>query len=311
MSRSSLHALLFAILLSPASAQAQESGSPDSLKEIVVQAKIPKHGDFMGFGFDSLWMMSSGALIRVDPADNSFTETEIKGSFGRYRGIAIGEDAVWIPDVGADIIFKVDPQSLQVLKEIPVDMQGSEGSIGVGEGAIWVVIDADSALVRFNVESGTQEAKIALPSSGAGVVVDYGSVWVTADRADELYRIDPKANKLVSTIPVHASPRFIASGENSIWVLNQGDGSVQRIDGETGAVIATIDAGLAGGGGDITTGGGFIWVTTRRIPMVQIDPRRNSVVGKFGALAMGDAIRYGAGSVWISGPSIFRVQPPE
>ena len=31
----------------------------------------------MGFGFHSLWMMSSQHLIRVDPRDNSFVEIDL------------------------------------------------------------------------------------------------------------------------------------------------------------------------------------------------------------------------------------------
>ena len=307
MSPLNLCTLVLAVMLMPMPAEAAARGD---LKDIIVQAKIPKGGDFMGFGFGSLWMMSIGSLIRVNPVDNSFIEIGIKESFGRYRGVGIGEGAVWIPDVGTDIVYKVDPNSNEVVGQIPAQMIGSEGSIGIGEGAIWVVSEIDGTLIRFDAESGMQETTIVLPSSGAGVVVDYGSVWVTSDRADELYQIDPNTNTIVSVLPLHQSPRFIASGENSIWVLNQGDGSVQRIDGETGKLIATIEAGLAGNGGDITTGGGYVWVTTPEVPLAQIDPKTNSLVGKFGTYGMGDAIRYGAESLWISGPSIFRIQPP-
>ncbi len=308
MPQLNLYTLALAVMLTPMPA---EAAARNDLKAIIVQAQIPKAGDFMGFGFGSLWMMSSRRLIRVNPVDNSFVEIGIKGSFGRYRGIGIGEGAIWIPDVGADIVYKVDPEKNEVVGQIPVQMDGSEGSIGVGEGAIWVVSDADGALLRFDIGSGTQEATIALPSGGAGVVVDYGSVWVTSDRTNELYQIDPKTNTIVSVLALHGQPRFISSGEDSIWVLNQGDGSVQRIDGETGKLVATIEAGLAGGGGDITTGGGYVWVTTLGQPLAQIDPTTNTLVGKFGSQRnMGDAIRYGAGSLWISGPFIFRIQPP-
>jgi streptogramin lyase len=306
------YVLAFAVTLMVPPAEAQNSAGSGDV-DIIVQATIAKGGDFMGFGFGSLWMMSAKSLIRVNPADNSFTEIRIKGAGGRYRGIGVGEEAVWIPDVVTDTVFKVDPDNNEVIGRIPAQMIASEGSIGVGEGAIWVFSEAEGKLIRFNAKSGIQEATIALPSSGAGVVVDYGSVWVTSYEGSELYRIDPKTNTIVSISPLHPSPRFIASGENSIWVLNQGDGTVQRIEGATGKLMATIEGGLAGGGGDITTGGGYVWVTTQQIPLAQIDPRTNSLVGKFknyGGNGIGDAIRYGAGSLWISGSSIYRIQPP-
>ena len=246
MSRLNLYTLALTVMLMPMPA---EAAARSDLKDIIVQAKIPKGGDFMGFGFGSLWMMSTGSLIRVNPVDNSFIEIGIKDSFGRYRGIGVGEGAVSIPDVATDIVYKVDPNKNEVVGQIPAQMLGSEGSIGIGEGAIWVVSEIDGTLVRFDAGSGMQEATIVLPSSGAGVVVDYGSVWVTSDQASELYQIDPKTNTIVSVLPLHRRPRFIASGENSIWVLNQGDGSVRRIDGETGKLLITTNdksCGLAG-----------------------------------------------------------------
>src|SRR5206468_3919280 len=42
-----------------------------SIDKLEVQAKIPHRGDFMAFGFGSLWMMSGGKMIRVNPTDNS------------------------------------------------------------------------------------------------------------------------------------------------------------------------------------------------------------------------------------------------
>ena len=75
----------------PAWCFAAEEISADNL---VVQAEIPRYGDFLGFGFASLWMMSGGRLARVDTADNSVVDIEIEGTIGKYRGIAIGEGAV-------------------------------------------------------------------------------------------------------------------------------------------------------------------------------------------------------------------------
>jgi streptogramin lyase len=293
-------------------APAQSDVPPGYNGSLVVQAEIPKSGDFMAFGFDSLWMISGRRLLRVDPKDNSFVEIALKSSIGgRVRGICIGEGAVWVPDVSADLIHKIDPNSNQEIKEIPAQMLGSEGSIGVGEGSVWVVTEEglDRTLARFNAATGEVEAKINLPDSGAAALVDFGSVWVTAGRTGELYRIDPESNTIVSTTSLHEQPRFLTSGEGSIWVLNQGDGTVQRID-PTGNVIATIEAGLVGGGGDITTGGGYVWVTTRSVPVAKIDPKTNTFIGKFYAIGMGDAIRYGAGSLWVSGQAIHRIEPP-
>ena len=133
-------------------------------------------------------------------------------------------------------------------------------------------------------------------------MVDFGSVWVTGSENGELYRIDPKSNAIVSTTRLHDKPRFIASGEGSIWVLNQGDGTVQRIDGRSGEVLATIETIGRLDGGDIVCGGGYVWISVPGTPVAQIDPRTNTLIRRFtGSGLMGDAIRYGAGSLWVWG----------
>lgn len=87
-------------------------------------------------------------------------------------------------------------------------------------------------------------------------------------------------------------------------MLSQGDGTVQRIDGKTGELLATIDTGLSGNDGQIASGGGYVWVTIPGTPVGQIDPKTNTLVHAFEGGDMGDAICYGAGSLWVSGSTI-------
>jgi streptogramin lyase len=300
---------------------AEPSALESSVETLTVEEKIPREGDFLAFGFGSVWMMSDARLVRVDlvrvdPADNSVVDIEVPESSGLVRGIGVGENAVWIPDVLADLVYKVDPATNKVVQSLAAPMNDPEGSIGVGEGAIWVVTEEDDHkyLTRFNAGTGAEEAKISLPG-GIGVVVDYGYVWVTDEKEGELYRIDPRTNSIASATPLRGNPRFITSGEGSVWVLNQSDGTVQRVDGRTGEVAATIETGAPGGrpgrhGGDIATGGGYVWVAMPGMPVAQIDPGTNTLVRRFTGYGMGDAIRFGAGSVWVSGPSIHRIRPP-
>ena len=162
-------------------------------------------------------------------------------------------------------------------------MLSSEASIAVGEGAVWVITaeEIDKTLTRFNAQTGIAEAKISLPSGSSSVVVDYGSVWATGYGSNELYRINPRNNTVTSITKLHAMPRSLTSGEGSIWVFNQGDLSVQRIDPKTGELIATIETELPSSFGDITTGGGYVWVSMPGAPVAQIDPRTNTLTRRF------------------------------
>ncbi|SEI21263.1 hypothetical protein SAMN05216228_106918 [Rhizobium tibeticum] len=122
-------------------------------------------------------------LGRINPADNSTIDIPVEGAIGPYRGIAIGESAVWVPDIGSKTIFKVDPQANRVVMRTAADLFDSEVSIGVGAGAVWVVTmagknvtskDYDRELSRFNASTGVLEATLQFPARGAAAIFDYG-----------------------------------------------------------------------------------------------------------------------------------------
>lgn len=187
----------------------------------------------------------------------------------------------------------------------------------MGEGAVWVITfeTRNKTLTRYNAQSGAVEAKIALPRPGKGVLVAYGSVWVTAANDAELYRIDPMRNGLVSTTAISDSTHILASGDQSVWLAFEKNGVVQRIDPQKGNVIATIETSARDmeSDGDMTAGGGFVWFITRSSTLAQIEPHSNSLKGIFRAesgTVIGRRLEYGAGSLWVSGNSVFRLGSP-
>jgi virginiamycin B lyase len=295
-----LAAVLFSFL---ATTTVSAMDGPD--KPLVIEAKIPRFGDFIRCAFDSVWMMSGAKLVRVNPVDTTFTDTLLKGIHGPFRGIAMGEGALWLPDIGTGTIHRFDPASSAVTLSFPAKLGDREGSIGVGEGSVWVTDKL--LLTRFNAATGAEEAKIELPGDGAGAIAAFGSIWITSPRKNALYRIDPKTNAVMQTTALEARPRFITADQYSLWILDHG-GFVQSVDGKTGEVTATIETGPLGGGGDIDVGGGFIWATSHDIPLMRIDPQSKSMVEKFHNDEVGDALCFGGGAVWISGDAIYRVR---
>jgi virginiamycin B lyase len=151
------------------------------------------------------------------------------------------------------------------------------------------VVVGNRKLGRYSATSGAEEATTSLPSNSQRVLVAFGFVWVSGTGNDELYRIDPATNQIAATIGLRSRPRALAAGEGAIWVCNEGDGTVQRIDGKTDEQIATVGTGTVGLA-DMTVGGGFIRVGTASRDLIQIDPRANSVRGKFKP-ASGDICR--------------------
>ncbi len=107
-----------------------------------------------------------------------------------------------------------------VTLSFPAKLGDREGSIGVGEGSVWVT--DKQLLTRFNAASGAEEAKIELPGEGAGVAVAFGSVWITSPRKNALYRVDPKTNAVAQTTALEPRPRFLTADADSLWILDHG-----------------------------------------------------------------------------------------
>jgi virginiamycin B lyase len=283
------------------------------LPDALIEATISRFGNGMGVGFDSVWIMSGTSLGRIRIGDNSVADIPLPDVLGRSvnADTVTGEGAVWVPDAGHSAIYKIDPGSNQVVRKISADLTPRTESLGVGEGAVWAICGGGYTLKRFATTNGNEQAAITLPARGFGVLVAFGAVWVTSPTNDELYRINPVSNSLMATIELSSRPRFMTASEGSIWVFNDGDGSVQRIGAASSKVVASIPTGAAGNG-TITTGGGYVWASTRSSPIIQIDPRTNTVRGKYHVLIEEyGTLRYGAGSLWLSGGSVRRIRPPE
>lgn len=299
----------FGVLAFPV--MAQENLPNEALS---VEVEYPRSAANTAFGFGALWIANGFQALRLDTATGQVTQINLDGASQKQRKIAIGEGAVWIPDVGADTIFKIDPVGNSVVGAFPIGMLSTQGSVGVGAGSIWVV-SADGfekTLVRLDAETGNQQAKIALPNSGVGVAVGFNSVWVTSGMGDALYRIDANDNTVSATLEVGDGPMFVTTSDDSVWVHIQSDASVIRVDGETGEIAAMIETGLPSGAADIEVGGGYLWMNTPyKVSLAQIDPGTNTLLRTFSGNQGADAVEYGDGALWISGRSIKRVTPPK
>jgi streptogramin lyase len=282
--------------------------------DLVVEAEFSLGSDIIGFGFGSAWGVSGKQLVRIHPANNTVVEIDLNTRHVHsFRSFAFGEGSVWLADTSENKLLKIDPETNQVIKEIPAPMLSGRGSIGVGGGAVWLVTaeNVESTLTRINPANGNVEAKIPLPSRGSGVVFDYRSVWVTAPNSGELYRIDPSTNQITSTTRLHGLPGSIATGEGSIWVVNDRDRIIDRIDPMTDQLVSSIATGLVDPvyGSGIAVGGGYVWVAFYPAAIIQIDPKTNAVLRRFMG-GLGRGVDYGAESLWKAGPSIQRIQPP-
>jgi streptogramin lyase len=294
--------------------------------DLNIEMTIPKPASSMAFGYGALWTMHEGRMLKIDGATVEVTEIEMPGAeaallmmeLDRYRGIAVGEGAVWLADMASSSIFRIDPVTNKVGLTITTDIFGAQGSIAAGFGSVWVVTfdKRDKRLTRYNAVTGASEAAIDLPEAGEGVLAAFGNIWVTAANRPALYRIDPASNRVVGTIATYGRTHLLAADErDSLWLWFDVEGVVQRVDAQTGNITATIETGTSNmeSDGDIAIGNGSVWTINRASIVSRIDMQTNQAAGTYRppiGTSQGRRLRFGSNSIWLSGNAIYRITPP-
>jgi YVTN family beta-propeller protein len=226
-------------------------------------------------------------------------------------------DRVFVPTCGDGVVNEIDPVTDSIVRRIPAPIKrGREGAIAGANEALWIPDNASdstsSAVVRVNVQSGAIEARVPTGVRSDVVVAGFGAIWVSSSAENVVVRIDPSTNRVVARIAVGRSPKFMSAGEGAVWVQNRYDGSVSRIDPATNREVSRIAAWAPTPAGDIAANGGAVWLSVDGSPVIRIDPHTNTVthqyVGGYGI----DAVRWGAGSLWIADHStgdVLRIDP--
>jgi virginiamycin B lyase len=264
-------------------------------------------GDWLAAGAGSIWLSNppAGDVYRLDPGSGRTVGT-IRVPQEPCEASDFGFGALWTATCRVPGLARIDPATNRVRHvrlPVPAELEG-EGSIGAGAGAVWLVVDGPDCtacrVARVDPRSLRVVARVSVEPGSAAVRVGAGAVWVTNPAQSVVQRIDVRLNRVADTTEVGPGARFFAVGEDGVWTLNQGDGSVTRLDPGTGTVAATVPADVQGEGGDLTTGGGWVWARGFGNLLTRIDPQTNSVVERYGPSSGSGAVIVGFGAVWIS-----------
>lgn len=273
---------------------------------------VPGQPDWMAID-KQVWVSNEprNTVSRLDPASDAVTTFTVGKA--PCSGLAAAFGTLWVPNCGDSTVTRLDLTDGTVKATFPVTIADSEGGVAAGAGSFWILTDKTGTLARVDPATNTVVAKIAVAPGSYAAAFGGNAVWVTSSETNVLTRVNAQTNAIEATIPVGPKPRFLTVGEGSVWTLNQGDGSITRIDMRTNAVVATIEAGIPGGGGEISAGEGSIWVTVFEYPITRIDPSTNRVAQQFFG-AGGDSIRAGSGWVWLTNiraGTVWRLDPKQ
>ena len=269
-------------------------------KAALVTLRIPGFADFLALDGDGAWVTNEGRVERLVASESKPVATVPMGS--PCGAMAVDFGSLWVADCKERVVVRIGLTSHNVEAKVATGLADPTGELSIATGAasVWILSDTSGKLARIDPATNTVIATIPVAAGSFAAVFGFGSVWITTTNAGSVQRVDPGTNTVVATIPVGPTPRFLAAGEGGVWTLNQGDGTVSRIDPATNTVSATIDASVPGGGGDIATGGGKVWVRARKVLLSVIDPRDNLVVRRYGPQAGSGAVRADSTRAWVT-----------
>jgi streptogramin lyase/predicted Ser/Thr protein kinase len=180
-------------------------------------------------------------------------------------------------------------------------------SIAYARGRVWVTSGRTGRLIGLPADGKGARRTINLPwrSGTTSVAAGFGSLWVTNGGQSRLVRIDPVSGKRQGDRLLGAGEAaVVATGAGAVWV---GRRAVKSTDPPS-SIIKVLPSGSETkvipfgqeGIGDITVGGGYVWVPNRRRNRLsRVDPRtgeRNSA-----AIGLGrHRVAFGENQVWVT-----------
>jgi serine/threonine-protein kinase len=170
-----------------------------------------------------------------------------------------------VPTVNTAGLF--DPAKGDFTKAIPVGQDPT--GVAVGEGAVWVISQADGTVQRIDPEAS--DPVVANKSTGGtptGIAAGEGAAWITTGfgsagtGASSLYKFELANNDVTPEVNLPTGTRAIATGLGSVWVADSNGGKVLRIDPKTRQVqrisVAEDPSSIAIGSGQTNQ----VWVSS-------------------------------------------------
>jgi len=218
--------------------------------------------------------------------------------------------AVWVTNGADNKVYKIDPETGDILLEITVD--DSPGGVALGAGSAWVSSSTADYLLRLDVETGDEQARITIGPEGSGVTFSDGVAWVAQFTPGTVTAVDPSTNEIVTVIEVGAGATGMAAG--SVWVTTWTDMKLARVDADFAGGTAMVDAlVLMGEGSAPAVGPDYVGATLYNLGEFQVFSVNDLLpVASFDVGNNANVATYGFGYFWVTNSAtgdIYRIDP--
>jgi len=148
---------------------------------------------------------------------------------GFPSSVAIGFGSLWVTDVVADQLVRIDPENGDVLARI--DVGTAPTAVVVGDDAVWVANFSDATVSRIDPATDASSGDPVIVGGKPGsLAAGLGFVWVTRPEDDTTIRIDSASNEWTGEVfHVGDNPTGIAVGAGHVWITNTGDDTITRL----------------------------------------------------------------------------------
>jgi hypothetical protein len=237
------------------------------------------------------------------------------------RSIVYGEGSIWVAasandGTGAGTIYRIDPNTAEILAEIPVPSvptwETGGGGMDVANGSLWIAgyLDDGDQAGLLRIDAAANEVADIVPLGGrfAGdVEIDEHGVWVTvfAGSSVDLVRLElPTLAVGIRTDLMAGWAHELLTVSGHVWV-EISRGVLLYIDPETGSVLTRLQ--VPGGATSFTTDDDVIWANTWRASEGSLLARMDPASGDLELLPSGSLdylAEVGEGGVWGRGRRI-------
>jgi virginiamycin B lyase len=143
-------------------------------------------------------------------------------------GVRVGYGSVWVTNPDEDVLQQVDPASEEVVGTYPV--AESPRYLAVGEGGVWTLNQVQGSISHVDPETGEVVATIPAELVGAGgdIATGHGSVWAKGTYTT-LVRIDPKADQVVETFDGEGGSGSVVVADGAVWLSAHLENALWRL----------------------------------------------------------------------------------
>jgi DNA-binding beta-propeller fold protein YncE len=164
-------------------------------------------------GEGAIWTVGYRGLVHVN-REGQVVRTISRAGFSPFA-VVTGGGAVWVLDDKLRSLWRVDPQTDQVVKQIRLGFD--PGGLAYGRGRVWVTNYGGDSLAEIDPAVDRIVRSIPVGNGPIGVDVGDGSVWTANYLAGTVSRIDLQRGT-VETTKVGRYPTSIAVGQGGAWV---------------------------------------------------------------------------------------------